>query len=130
MKAQYPVRFLCRCFEVSASGYYTWQQRQSQPGARARVNQELKRHIVRIHQDSRQTYGSPRIQIDLRREGCRHGRNRIQRLMREANICGRQRRRYRVRTTDSNHDQPIAPNRLAQQGAPSGPNQVWVADIT
>jgi len=130
MKAQYPLRFLCRCFEVSASGYYAWCQRQSKPGARARANQELKTHIVRIHQDSRRTYGSPRIQVCLRREGRAHGRNRIQRLMREANLCGRQRRRYRVRTTDSNHDQPIAPNRLAQQDAPNRLNQVWVADIT
>jgi len=130
MKAQYSVRFLCRCFQVSASGYYGWHQRQSKPSARARANQELKTHILRIHQDSRQTYGSPRIQVCLRREGRSHGRNRIGRLMREAKICGRQRRRYRVRTTDSNHDQPIAPNRLAQQGPPSRPNQVWVADIT
>ena len=35
-----------------------------------------------------------------------------------------------MRTTDSNHDQPIAPNRLAQAPKPAAPNQVWVADIT
>jgi transposase InsO family protein len=62
--------------------------------------------------------------------GQRHGRNRIGRLMREQHICGRQKRRYRVVTTDSKHDQPIAPNRLPELPAPSGPNQTWLADIT
>jgi transposase InsO family protein len=50
--------------------------------------------------------------------------------MREQDLFGRQKRRFRVRTTDSNHDQPIAPNRLAQAAAPQGPNQLWAADIT
>jgi len=85
---------------------------------------------VRIHLESRQTYGSPRIQASLIRQGKRHGRNRIARLMRQERICGRQRRRYRVRTTDSNHDHPIAPNGLAEMSKPSRSNQVWVADIT
>jgi transposase InsO family protein len=68
--------------------------------------------------------------MHLRSQDRRHGRNRIARLMREQGICGRQRKRYRVVTTDSNHDQPIAPNRLAELPAPHGPDQVWVADIT
>jgi transposase InsO family protein len=50
--------------------------------------------------------------------------------MREQGICGRQRKRYRVVTTESNHNRPIAPNRLAQAPRANRPNQVWVADIT
>jgi len=50
--------------------------------------------------------------------------------MREAGLVGRQRRRYRVRTTDSRHGEPIAPNRLAKQPTPLTPNQVWVSDLT
>ncbi len=50
--------------------------------------------------------------------------------MQQEGLCGRQKARYRVQTTDSNHDEPIAPNRLAQAPAPSAPNQIWVADIT
>ena len=50
--------------------------------------------------------------------------------MREAQLQGRTRRRFRVRTTDSNHAEPIAPNRLAQAPAPTQPNQAWVTDIT
>jgi putative transposase len=130
MKTERPIRFLCECFDVSPSGYYDWKRRQENPCPRAKTDLDLKADIVRIHQESRQTYGSPRIQASLTQQGKRHGRNRIARLMREEKICGRQRRRYRVCTTDSNHDNPVAPNRLAEVPKPSKPNQVWVADIT
>jgi len=130
LRGEHSIHQLCETFEVSASGYYDWCRRQAQPGERRREDQRLKAEIGRIHQQSRRTYGAPRIQASLRAAGQRHGRNRIGRLMREQGICGRQRKRYRVVTTDSNHDQPIAPNRLAQAPQASRPNQVWVADIT
>jgi transposase InsO family protein len=50
--------------------------------------------------------------------------------MKQKGLCGRQKGRYRVRTTDSHHDHPIAPNRLAEAPSPTAPNQIWVADIT
>jgi putative transposase len=130
MKTQHPIRSLCEALEVSPSGYYDWFNRQTQPGPRAQENAQLLEHIVRIHQDSRQTYGSPRIQKQLSQTGRSHGRNRIARLMRLQGLCGRAKGRFRVRTTDSNHDQPIAPNRLAELSAPSAPNQIWLGDIT
>jgi transposase InsO family protein len=130
LKNEHSISALCAAFAVSPSGYYNWCRRQSQPGLRAQEDQQLKAQIVRIHQDSRQTYGSPRIQVCLRALGQRHGRNRLGRLMRQAAICGRQKRRYRVVTTDSKHDQPIAPNRLASLDAPERQDQIWVADIT
>jgi transposase InsO family protein len=116
--------------EVSASGYYEWCRRQWRPGARAQQDQRLKDQISHIHQQSRKTYGTPRIQAELRAAGQRHGRNRIGRLMREQNLCGRQKRRFRLVTTDSKHDQPVAPNRLQKLPPPTGPNQIWVMDIT
>jgi putative transposase len=121
---------LCQAFEVSSSGYYDWSHRQEHPGPRQELDQQLQEQIRRIHTESRKTYGSPRIQIKLRQAGQRHGRNRIGRLMRQAHLEGRQRKRYRVMTTDSRHDQPIAPNRLAQMPPARRPNQIWVADIT
>jgi transposase InsO family protein len=130
LKAEHSIGQLCRVFEVSASGYYDWACRQEHPSQRRLEDQELKDQILRIHAESRDTYGSPRIQMKLREAGQRHGRNRIGRLMREQDICGRQKKRYRVVTTDSRHDEPIAPNRLAQAPAATGPNQIWVADIT
>jgi transposase InsO family protein len=130
MKTEHPIRSLCQAFEVSPSGYYDWLQRQSQPGPRAREAALLREQIRHLHQDSRHTYGSPRIQEALAKAGRSHGRNRIARLMRQQGLCGRAQRRFRVRTTDSNHDYPIAPNRLADLPAPTAPNQIWVADIT
>ena len=130
MKTQHPIRALCDALEVSSSGYYDWCRRQTQPGLRAQENAQLSEQILRIHQDSRQTYGSPRIQAQLRQAGCAHGRNRIARLMRQHGLCGRTKARFRVPTTDSHHDQPIAPNRLAERPAPSALNQIWLGDIT
>jgi transposase InsO family protein len=130
MKIEHPIGRLCEAMEVSTSGYYDWSRRQTQPGPRAQENKQLLVQIVQIHQDSRETYGSPRIQQELAKVGCSHGRNRIARLMRQQGLCGRAKGRFKVRTTDSNHDQPIAPNRLAQLPAPSAPNQIWVGDIT
>jgi transposase InsO family protein len=130
MKNDSSILALCALLEVSPSGYYDWQNRQASPGPRARENQTLVREITRLHAQSRHTYGSPRITDALRKKGRAHGRNRIARLMQQAGLCGRQKGRYRVHTTDSNHDQPIAPNRLAQAPKATAPNQLWVADIT
>jgi transposase InsO family protein len=130
MKTAHSILLLCELFEVSPSGYYDWQKRRQQPGLREKENQELRQEIKSIHERSRGTYGSPRVLADLRKDGGKHGRNRIARLMKEEGLCGRPKGRYRVKTTDSNHDQPIAPNRLAEAPAPVKPDQIWVGDIT
>jgi transposase InsO family protein len=130
MSQEHSLAAMCQAFEVSPSGYYDWRRRQSASGRRAQQDQKLKEQVLQIHRNSRKTYGSPRICASLREGGQRHGRNRIRRLMREQNISGRQKRRFRVRTTDSNHDQPVAPNRLAAGPTPQRPNQIWAADIT
>jgi putative transposase len=130
MKDAYALRPLCAVLEVSPSGFYAWRRRQAVPSARAQQDQRLEAQIAVIFQDSRRTYGSPRIQVTLARLGCCHGRNRIARLMRQNRLCGRSRRRFRVVTTDSRHDQPVAPNRLAQAPPLTQPNRIWVADIT
>jgi putative transposase len=130
MRDQYSILALCQELDVSPSGYYDWRQRQISPGPRALENQILATRITELHQQSRDTYGSPRIVMELRKAGARHGRNRVARLMKQEGLCGRQKARYRVQTTDSNHDEPIAPNRLAEAPKASAPNQIWVADIT
>jgi transposase InsO family protein len=130
MKNDHPILTLCLHLEVSASGYYDWQRRRSCPGPRALEDQALAQEIDQIHTRSRKTYGAPRVEKELRKKGRCHGRNRVARLMKQKGLCGRQKGRYRIQTTDSNHDQPIAPNRLAQAPQATGPNQLWVADIT
>jgi transposase InsO family protein len=130
MKNDHCLLTLCLHLEVSASGYYDWQKRRLSPSPRALEDQALVQEINQIHTRSRQTYGVPRVEKELRKKGRCHGRNRVARLMKQKGLCGRQKGRYRVQTTDSNHDQPIAPNRLAQAPKATAPNQLWVADIT
>jgi putative transposase len=128
MSDEFPINRLCQVFTVSRSGYYTWSH--ASGSARARREGELRTKIAVVHQQSRQTYGSPRITAELRAQNETVGRHRVARLMREEGLRGRQKRRYRVRTTDSAHAHPIAPNRLATLPAPTQPNQVWVSDLT
>jgi len=80
---------------------------------------------------SRRTYGRPRLTRALRARGHCHGERRIGRLMRAAGLCARSRRRFVPQTTQSRHDGPIAPSRLAQRAAPpTRPDQVWTVDLT
>jgi putative transposase len=130
MSSEHSIRDLCRFLEVSPSGYYGWCQRQAKPSPRTLENNSLKGQISSIYKESHQTYGSPRIRQELIKQGCSHGRNRIARLMRELGLAGRERSRFGIRTTDSKHQEPIAPNRLGELAPPTAPNQVWVGDIT
>ena len=130
MKNEYSILSLCEHLAVSTSGYYDWYKRLACPGPRALENLALAQEIGQIHVRSRRTYGSPRVMQELRKKGRRHGRHRIARLMQQKGLCGRQKGRHRVPTTDSRHDQPIAPNRLAEAPKATAPNQLWVADIT
>lgn len=130
MRNDHSIAMLCENLLVSTSGFYDWDARRRAPGPRAVEDLALADEIVAIHSGSRQTYGAPRIHAELRDRGRRHGRNRIARLMRQKRIVGRQKGRHCVQTTDSNHDHPIAPNRLAEAPPTSAPDQIWVADIT
>ncbi|MDB6170873.1 MAG: hypothetical protein JWL59_184 [Chthoniobacteraceae bacterium] len=86
--------------------------------------------IATIHAQSRRTYGSPRIRMELRKSGRRIGRRRVARIMKRCRLFGRSRTRRKPRTTDSEHDQPIAPNLLKDREPASAINEVWVTDIT
>lgn len=126
MSGQYKVAWLCEALLVSRSGYYAWLHRPLQPGRRATENARLQVQIRAAFAESRNTYGSPRLARAL---GCPGRRNRIARLMHQAGLWARQRSKYRVATTDSRHDGPIAPNRLLEMKA-KRPDQVWVTDAT
>ena len=87
-------------------------------------------HIRAAYAENRGAYGWPRIWRQLRTQGIRVGKQRVQRLMQEHGIRARGKRRFRVMTTDSRHDLPIAPNLLNRNFNVSGPNQAWAGDIT
>jgi putative transposase len=129
MQTEYSIAELCGTLNVTRSGYHAWASRE--PGFRAQANATLLPLIAQAHRESRQTYGSPRILIWLQQRGQRCGRQRISKLMRVAGLSSRPRRRFRpLSLTDSNHDLPVAPNRLGGLTAPSQRDAVWVADIT
>jgi len=86
--------------------------------------------IKPIFEQSRQTYGSPRVCAALRAQGERRGKNRIARLMRQSGLHAKQKCRFRPLTTLSKHNLPLTQNWLAKVPSPDRPNQVWVADIT
>lgn len=126
-KANFPIAFMCRQLGLSTSGYYTWEKR---PAAQRRKGDaELTEKIKSSHCRSRGTYGSPRIYADLKQRGESVGRHRIARLMRENSITARPLKRFR-KTTDSNHDLPVAPNLLERNFEADKPDTVWVGDIT
>ena len=126
-KAYYPIRLLCRCLEVSRSGFYAWRERPV--SARGKQDARLKVEIAASYSGSRRTYGSPRIIRDLREDGHRVSRKRVARLMRELGLEGRRKRRFRA-TTDSKHSFPVAPNLLMRDFDVDAPNTAWVGDIT
>jgi putative transposase len=124
----YPVRLMCTVLEVSAAGYYAWRDRPV--SERSKSNAALLAEIRQIHQDSSGRYGSPRVHAALQRQGRGASRGRIERTMRLNGIRAITAKPRRVRTTDSRHDLPIAPNLVARDFTAPAPNRVWLADIT
>jgi len=127
-REMFPVRVLCDVMGVSAAGYYAWRGRPE--SCRKAANRVLLSEIRRLHLAHRGRYGAPRIHAALRGLGHTASRGRIERLMRHHGIRALMARRFRLCTTDSRHDLPIAPNRLGQKFAAECPNQVWLADLT
>ncbi len=118
---------MCRVLSVSRSGYYEWRQRT--PSAREQADQALTETLRRLHTDHKSRIGAPRMVIHLRHEGKLVGRARVARLMREAGLYAKAKRKFKA-TTNSNHRLPVAPNLLKQDFTASRPNQKWVSDIT
>ena len=127
-RADYPVTIMCDVLGVSPAGYYAWRSRPE--SERSAANRDLVADIKRVHRDTGGRYGSPRIHVELRAQGRGASRGRIERLMRHHGIRAIMARPRRVRTTDSRHDLPIAPNLLDRNFTATAPNRVWLADIT
>ncbi len=128
LSKDYPVGPLCQAVQVARSGYYGWLK--GQEPAREMANVQLVEQIKTIYEAKRGTYGSPRITHELRRAGQKCNHKRVERLMRQQGLEGRTGKKRKVRTTNSDHDQPVAPNLLLERAAPQKTDEVWVADIT
>ena len=129
-RANHAVATLCRIVGASVSGFYAWLRAIPATRARVEAEAELRGHVGRIFAARRRAYGSRRVHAELRREGRRHSRRRVERLMREMGLQARRGRRRPPRTTDSRHDLPVAPNLLDRNFAVERPDTVWLADIS
>lgn len=119
---------MCSVLQVSRSGYYKWRTAEVSERAqrRAKLAERVKWHFY----DSGETYGSPRIRKDLVAEGWTVSERLVGLIMREHGLRSCMARKFKVVTTDSKHDLPIAPNILQQNFKATKPNQKWVVDIT
>ena len=126
-KAGYPVTVLCRVLRLSTSGFYVWLNRA--PSKQATATAILQAAIKVAFDDSRCTYGSPRVHAELAAHGWKVSKTRVEREMRKLGLLARRPKKLRV-TTDSTHTKPVAENALDRKFEASQPNQVWTTDIT
>jgi len=127
---EYQVVKICQVLSVSKSGYYKW--RKHKISTKRFVTMQLKERIKTLfYKVHKEMAGSPLITKDLRDEPkwSRVSVNRVARLMRSMGLKCRSKRKF-VTTTNSNHNEPIAPNILNRDFNPAAPNKVWVTDIT
>jgi putative transposase len=129
-RGSHRISVMCRTLKVSKSGFYGWRDRE--PSARDRADSLLSEKIARIHTDSRETYGAPRVHFELRNLGVRCGRKRVARLMPQAGLfgCGGRRRKARTTLRSKTERTPPAPDLVKRNFTLEAPDRLWVADIT
>jgi transposase InsO family protein len=118
---------LCRAIGVSRAGFYAWTKRP--PSARSRSDEKLKVLVHEAHVKGRRKYGSPRVHRALKKQGIGVSRKRVCRLMREQQLVGRPKRRFK-HTTDSDHGKPTVENLLNREFTADAPNKRWAGDTT
>jgi transposase InsO family protein len=119
---------MCKVFKVSKSGYYHWLNRK--PSIRQVDEQQALKLIKEIHQASKSRYGSPKITYELKKKGVSISRPKVARIMKNANIRSIFHKRFRICTTDSNHNYPVAKNLLNRDFTPKYTGKAWVSDLT
>ena len=127
-QACFPVATMARVLGVSKAGFYAWVCRP--PSSHSVADEALLKRVRTVHAGSRQTYGAPRVHAELRGRGEMHGRKRIARLMRQADLVGASHRKGGPVTTRRDKDARPAPDLVDRKFTAPGPDQLWVADIT
>jgi len=126
-RSLFAVEKMCRALKISKSGYYAWSFRPK--STRAVANEKLDTHIKAIYEQSKGSYGSPRITKTLNNQEITCSENRVADRMRKNGIKAKTKKRFKV-TTNSKHNHPIARNLLNQDFTAQSPDQVWASDIT
>ena len=124
----FPVRSMCQVLGVSSAGYYDWFDRE--PSAVDKRREELVGEIRTVHAEMKRRYGSPRMHAELQSRGHACSVNTVAKIMKGLGIQAISHRKFRVSTTDSNHDFPVAANVVDRDFTASKPNEIWLSDMT
>ena len=130
LSAEIPVEFLCSYFSIGRSSYYSWDK--GDFCSRLKTKKSVCHEIRILFEESRGTYGSPRIHRSLAGRGYQVSENTVAKYMREMGLDARLKKKYRVQTTDSNHTHPIAPRVFKTEDGdlPDLPGKLLAGDIT
>jgi transposase InsO family protein len=126
-RAEWPVTPTCRVLDASRAGYYAWRSRE--PSGTDVRREQLTEQVKAIRAEVKGRYGSPRMHAELVARGHACCGNAVARVVREAGIAAKTKRKFR-RTTDSNHPHPVAENVPDREFEAEEPNASWVADAT
>jgi transposase InsO family protein len=118
---------MCRVMGLSRSSYYEWLL--GPESDKVTEDKEISAMINEVFVEGRATYGSRRIRQKLVQKKLIVSRRRVSRLMKESDLAVKTKRKFKA-TTDSNHNQPLAPNLLDRKFDVHLPNNYWVGDIT
>lgn len=126
-RAEFPVRMMCKVLEVSSSAFYDWDSQQL--SAREKENRKLMTLIEITFRSHRGRYGAPRVHKALRKQGVVCSKNRVARLMREAGLRSKYRKRKKPKAPSPGRDSQYAPNHLNRDFEAHKPGDKWVTDI-
>ena len=120
---------MCEVLKVSRSGFYAWRKRPA--SERSMFQAELVSEMQQIHSERhKDVYGSPRMHQELLSRGFEICESTVAKLMQKEGLSASTHRRFRVRTTDSDHTLPVAENTVNREFVRDHPNEVWVSDLT
>ena len=120
---------MCKCLEVSRNSYYSWKRKQLNKENIAIEKNIFKKHIKEIYDNSKGTYGSPRIAAGIIKRGIQISRSYVARLMKEMGIKSILAKKF-VATTNSKYEYQVASNILKRNFEVEDIGMVWVSDIT
>ena len=123
------VTSLCRVLEVSRSGFYTWQHRQLNGGTREAANEVLDGLVLHAFTARKGRSGSPGLTLDLADAGHIRNRKTIAKSLQRQGLRAKAAKKFKV-TTDSHHNNAVAPNLLEQDFTAVATNEKWCGDIT
>lgn len=126
---QFGIKTMSRVLGVSRSGFYAWRQRQGRSSSRKQFRAQLDRDVAQAFVARKGRYGSPRLTRDLAEERQPYNEKTIARSLRRQGLRAKAAKKFKA-TTNSQHDLPVAPNRLQQDFTATAPNQKYVSDIT